>query len=141
MNILSVIKPYARQVLGQDFSPLQLVWQKAKTVAVAAVEIPPLLEKTLREFRAGDVQVKVEMGPLLRQLRFQETLANRLMWTGLLASTGIGYIIVLSNGQERLSTMLLYPMGAFGGLLINNLRKRAEKPLKWHKHTHRQRRH
>ena len=141
MNILSVIKPYARQVLGQDFSPLQLVWQKAKTVAVAAVEILPLLEKTLREFRAGDVQVKVEMGPLLRQLRFQETLANRLMWTGLLASTGIGYIIVLSNGQERLSTMLLYPMGAFGGLLINNLRKRAEKPLKWHKHTHRQRRH
>jgi predicted unusual protein kinase regulating ubiquinone biosynthesis (AarF/ABC1/UbiB family) len=141
MNILSVIKPYARQVLGQDFSPLQLVLQKVKTVAVAAFEIPPLLEKTLRDFRAGDVQVKVEMGPLLRQLRFQETLANRLMWTGLLASTGIGYIIVLSNGQERLSTMLLYPMAAFGGLLINNLRKRAEKPLKLHKHTHRQRRH
>jgi len=139
MNILSVIKPYAKQVLGQDFSPLQLVWQKAKTVALAGVEIPPLLEKTLKDFRAGDVQVKVEMGPILRQLRFQETLANRLMWTVLLATTGIGYTIVLSNGQESLATKLLYLMGALGCLLINNLRKRAEKPLIWHTHSHRQR--
>ena len=136
MNILSVIKPYAKQVLGQDFSPLQQVWQKAKTVALAGIEIPPLLEKTLKDFRAGDVQVKVEMGPILRQLRFQEILANRLMWTVLLASTGIGYTIVLSNGQESLGTKLLYLMGAFGCLLINNLRKRAEKPLKWHTHPH-----
>ena len=141
MNILSVIEPYAKQVLGQDFSPLGLVWRKAKTVALAAVEIPPLLEKTLKDVRAGDVQVKVEMGPILRQLRFQETLTNRLMWTVLLATTGIGYTIVLSNGQESLATKLLYLMGAFGLLLINNLRKRAEKPLKWHthSHTHRQR--
>lgn len=139
MNILSVVKPYAKQVLGQDFTPLQLVWQKTKTVALAGVEIPPLLEKTLRDFRTGDVQVKVEMGPILRQLRFQETLANRLMWTVLLASTGIGYIILLSNGQESLATKLLYLMGVFAFLLINNLRKRAEKPLKWHTHSHRQR--
>jgi len=138
MNILSVIKPYAKQVLGQDFSPLQLVWQKAKTVALAGVEIPPLLEKTLKDFRAGDVQVKVEMGPILRQLRFQETLANRLMWTVLFATTGIAYTIVLSNGQESLATKFLYLMGAFGCLLVNNLRKRAEKPLKWHIHSHRQ---
>jgi len=139
MNILSVIKPYAMQVLGQDFSPLQLVWRKAKTVALAGVEIPPLLEKTLKDFRAGDVQVKVEMGPILRQLRFLETLANRLMWTVLLATTGIGYAIVLSNGQENLATKLLYLMGVFACLLINNLRKRAEKPLKWHTHSHRKR--
>jgi len=137
MNILSVIKPYAKQVLGQDFSPLQLVWQKAKAVALAGVEIPPLLEKTLKDFRAGDVQVKVEMGPILRQLRFQETLANRLMWTVLLATTGIGYVIVLSNGQDSLATKLLYLMGAFGLLLVNNLRKKAERPIKWHTHSHR----
>ncbi len=139
MNILSMIKPYAKQVLGQDFSPSQLVWQKTKAVALSAVEIPPLLEKTLRDFRAGDVQVKVEMGPILRQLRFQEILANRLMWTVLLATTGIGYTIVLSNGQESLATKLLYMMGAFGFLLLNNLRKRAEKPMKWHTHSHRPR--
>jgi len=137
MNILSVIKPYAKQVLGQDFSPLQLVWQKAKAVALAGIEIPPLLEKTLKDFRAGDVQVKVEMGPILRQLKFQETLANRLMWTVLLATTGIGYAIISSNGQELLATKLLYLMGAFGCLLMNNLRKRAEKPLKWHSHRQR----
>jgi len=137
MNIMSVIKPYAKQVLGEDFSPLQLVWQKTKTVALAAVEIPPLLEKTLKDFRAGDVQVKVEMGPILRQLRFQETLANRIMWTVLLTTTGIGYTIVLSNGQESLTTKLLYLMGIFGFLLLNNLRKRAEKPLKWHRHSQR----
>jgi hypothetical protein len=58
------------------------------------------------------------------------------MWTVLLATTGIGYTIVLSNGQESLATKLLYLMGAFGLLLINNLRKRAEKPLKWHTHSH-----
>ena len=139
MNILSVIKPYAKQVLGQDFTPLQLVWQKAKAVALAGVEIPPLLEKTLKDFRAGDVQVKVEMGPLLRQLRFQETLANRLMWTVLFATTGLGYTVVSSNGQESLATKLLYLMGVLGFLLFNNLRKRAEKPLKWHTHSHRQR--
>lgn len=139
MNILSMIKPYAKQVLGQDFSPLQLVWQKTKTVALAAVEIPPLLEKTLKDFRAGDVQVKVEMGPILRQLKFQETLANRLMWTVLLATTGIGYAIVLSTGQENLAVKLLYLMGVFACLLINNLRKRAEKPLNWHTHSHRKR--
>lgn len=139
LNILSVVKPYAKQVLGQDFTPIQLVWQKAKTVALAGVEIPPLLEKTLRDFRTGDVQVKVEMGPILRQLRFQETLANRLMWTVLLAASGLGYIILLSNGQESLAAKLFYLMGVFALLLINNLRKRAEKPLKWRSHSHRQR--
>lgn len=139
MDMLSVIKPYAKQVLGQDFSPLHLVWQKAKAVALAGVEIPPLLEKTLKDFRAGDVQVKVEMGPILRQLKFQETLANRLMWTVLLATTGIGYVLVLSSGQENLATKLLYLMGVFSFLLINNLRKRAEKPLQWRTHPHRQR--
>ena len=138
MNILAVIKPYAKQVLGQDFSPVQLVWQKAKKVVMAGVEIPPLLEQTLKDFRTGEVQVKVEMGPVLRQLRFQETLTNRLVWTVLLAATGIGAVIVWCNGQESLAITLLYIMGVFALLLVNNLRKRAEKPLQWHHHSHRQ---
>ncbi|SFL69971.1 ABC1 kinase family protein [Pelosinus propionicus] len=100
MNILEVIKPYAKQVLGQDFSPLQLAWQKTKKIALSGVEIPTLLEQTLRDFRSGDVQVKVEMGPVLRQLRFQETLANRIVWTILLAGTGIGAAVVWSSGQK-----------------------------------------
>jgi len=137
MNILAVIKPYAKQVLGQDFSPLQVVWQKAKKVVLAGVEIPPLLEKTLRDFRAGDVQVKMEMGPILRQLRFQETLANRLVWTILLAGTGIGTAVVWNHGQESVVSVLLYSMGVFALLLVNNLRKRAEKPLLWHSHSRR----
>ena len=137
MNILAVIKPYAKQVLGEDFSPLQLVWQKTKNVIMAGVEIPPLLEQTLRDFCAGDVEVKVEMGPVLRQLRFQETLANRLMWTILLAATGIGTSIVWSNGQESLAIVLLYIMGVFALLLLNNIRKKAEKPLQWHSHSRR----
>ena len=137
MNILAVIKPYAKQVLGQDFSPLQLVWQKAKKIALAGVDIPPLLEQTLRDFRAGDVMVKVEMGPILRQLKFQETLANRIMWTILLAGTGIGAAVVWSNGQESLAISLLYLVGAFALLLVNNLRKRAEKSLQWHRHSRR----
>ena len=137
MNILAVIKPYAKQVLGQDFSPLQLVWQKAKKIALAGVEIPPLLEQTLKDFRAGDVMVKVEMGPILRQLKFQETLANRIMWTILLAGTGIGAAVVWSNGQEGLAISLLYIVGAFALLLVNNLRKRAEKSLQWHRHSRR----
>ena len=114
-----------------------MVWQKTKKVVLAGVEIPPLLEQTLRDFRAGDVEVKVEMGPVLRQLRFQETLANRLVWTLLLSATGIGAAIVWSNGQESLAIRLLYIMGAFGLLLINNLGKRAEKPLQWHSHSRR----
>jgi len=137
MNILSVIKPYAKQVLGQDFSPLQLVWQKAKKIVLAGVEIPPLLEQTLRDFRAGDVEVKVEMAPILRQLRFQATLANRLVWTILLATTGIGAAIVWSNGQESLAITLLYIMGVFALLLVNNLFKRAEKTLHWRSHSRR----
>jgi predicted unusual protein kinase regulating ubiquinone biosynthesis (AarF/ABC1/UbiB family) len=137
MNILAVIKPYAKQVLGQDFSPLQLVWQKAKKVVLAGVEIPPLLEQTLRDFRAGDVQIKMEMGPVLRQLRFQETLANRLVWTILLAGIGIGAAIVWSSGQEKLAISLLYIMGIFALLLVNNLRKRAEKTLHWRRHSRR----
>ncbi|GBG55598.1 2-octaprenylphenol hydroxylase [Sporomusaceae bacterium FL31] len=137
MNILAVIKPYAKQVLGQDLSPLQLVWQKAKQLALSGLEIPPLLEQTLRDFRAGDVQVKVEMGPVLRQLRFQETLANRIMWTILLAGTGIGAAVVWSNGQKDTAISLLYIMGVFALLLVNNLFKRAEKTLNWHRHSRR----
>lgn len=137
MNILTVVKPYAKQVLGQDFSPLQLVLLKAKKVALAGVEIPPLLEQTLRDFRTGDVQVKVEMGPILRQLRFQETLANRLMWAILLAAAGIAAAMFWISGQESLAIPLLYIMGVFALLLLNNLRKRAEKPLNWHRHSRR----
>lgn len=137
MNILAVVKPYAKQVLGQDFSLSQLVWQKAKKVVLAGVEIPPLLEQTLRDFRAGDVQVKMEMGPVLRQLRFQETLVNRLMWTILLTGTGIGAAVVWSSGQEKLAISLLYIMGVFALLLANNLRKRAEKTLHWRHHSRR----
>ena len=137
MNILAIIKPYAKQVLGQDFSPTQLIWQKVKKVVVAGVAIPPLLEQTLRDIRAGDVQVKVEMGPVLRQLKFQETLINRLVWTILLAGTGIGAAVVWSNGQEKMAIVLLYSMGVFALLLVNNLRKRAEKPFQWHSHLRR----
>lgn len=137
MNILAVIKPYAKQVLGQDLSPLQLVWQKAKQLALSGVEIPPLLEQTLKDFRAGDVQVKVEMGPVLRQLRFQETLANRIVWTILFAGTGIGAAVVWSNGEKDLAISLLYVMGFFGLLLVYNLFKRAEKVLNWHRHSRR----
>lgn len=137
MNILAVIKPYAKQVLGQDFSPLQLVWQRAKKIVLAGVDIPPLLEQTLRDLRAGDVQVKVEMGPVLRQLRFQETLANRLVWTILLAGTGMGAAVVWSSGQEDVAISLLYVMGFFALLLVNNLRKRAEKTFQWRRHSRR----
>ena len=137
MNILSVVKPYAKQVLGEDFSPLHIVLQKAKKIVLAGVEIPPLLEKTLREVRAGDVQVKVEMGPIMRQLRFQETLTNRLVWTILMAATGIGATILWSHGQESLSITLLYVMGVFALILVNNLRKRAEKQLQLHNHSRR----
>jgi predicted unusual protein kinase regulating ubiquinone biosynthesis (AarF/ABC1/UbiB family) len=137
MNILAVIKPYAKQVLGQDFSPLQLIWQKAKKVVLAGVEVPPLLEQTLRDLRAGDVQVKVEMGPVLRQLRFQETLANRLVWTILLTGTGIGAAVLWSSGQKDVAISLLYIMGGLALLLVNNLRKRAEKVLHWHRHSRR----
>ncbi len=137
MNILAVIKPYAKQVLGQDFSLLQLVWQKTKKVVLAGVEVPPLLEQTLRDLRAGDVQVKVEMGPILRQLRFQETLANRLVWTILLTGTGIGAAVLWSSGHKDTAIPLLYIMGGIALLLINNLRKRAEKVLHWHRHSRR----
>lgn len=127
MNILAMIKPYAKQVLAQDFSPLELVWQQAKKVLRAGVAVPPLLEKTLQDFRAGDVQVKVEMGPILRQLRFQETLINRLVWTILLAATGMGATVFWSNGQEEVVTLLLYSMGVFTLLLLNNLGKGSGK--------------
>jgi len=135
MNILSIIKPYAKQVLGQDFSPWQIVWQKAKKVVQAGIEIPPLLEQTLKDVRAGDVQVKMEMGPVLRQLRFQETLANRLVWAILLAGTGIAAAVVWSSGQEKLAMHLLYIMGVFALLLVNNLCKQAEKTLPWHRNS------
>ncbi len=137
MNILAVIKPYAKQVLGQDFSLLQLVWQKTKKVVLAGVEVPPLLEQTLRDLRAGDVQVKVEMGPVLRQLRFQETLANRLVWTILLTGTGIGAAVLWSSGHKDIAVLLLYIMGVLALLLVNNLRKRAERVLHWHRHSRR----
>ncbi|EIW16391.1 MULTISPECIES: ABC1 kinase family protein [Pelosinus] len=137
MNILAVIKPYAKQVLGQEFSLLQLVWQKTKKVVLAGVEVPPLLEQTLRDLRAGDVQVKVEMGPVLRQLRFQETLANRLVWTILLTGTGIGAAVLWSSGHKDIAVLLLYIMGVLALLLVNNLRKRAERVLHWHRHSRR----
>ncbi len=137
MNILEMIKPYAKQVLGEDMSTWQLVWQKAKSVARSSVEIPPLLEKTLRELRTGDIQVKLEMGPLLRQLRFQETLANRLMWTILLAAAGIATAIFWSNGQVTIVHKLWWVLGILILILLNNLRKRAEKPLVWHDHRRR----
>jgi len=135
MNILSIIKPYAKQVLGQDFSPWQLVWQKTQKVVRAGIEIPPLLEQTLKDVRAGDVQVKMEMGPVLRQLRFQETLANRLVWAILLAGTAIAAAVVWSSGQESLAIDLLYIMGVFALLLVNNLCKQAEKTLPWHRNS------
>lgn len=137
MNILEMIKPYAKEVLGQDLTPTQLVWQKAKSIALAGVEIPPLLEKTLRNIRAGDVQVKVEMGPVLRQVRFQETLANRLMWTILLGASGIAASILWSSGHVIIAHKILYMVGGCALLLVNNLRQRAEKPLKWYTHSHR----
>lgn len=140
MNILEMIKPYARQILDQDLSAAQLIWQKTKNVAKAAIDIPPLLERTLKDLQLGDVQVKMEMGPILRQLRFQETLANRLIWAILLAGTGISIAVLWSNGQEILVRKLMYLIGFFSLLLLNNFRQRAEKRLKIHTHPHRRQR-
>jgi len=59
------------------------------------------------------------------------------VWTILMAATGIGATILWSHGQESLSITLLYVMGVFALILVNNLRKRAEKQLQLHNHSRR----
>lgn len=136
LNALEIIKPYGKKLLGQDFSASRLAWNKVKTAVLSGLDTPPLLNKSLRQLNSGEVQVKFETGPILRQLRFQQTLANRLMWTILLAATGIIEAMFLVTGHDDWARQTLYVLAGLGLLLLNNLRKKAEKDLQLHFHTH-----
>ncbi len=135
MNILEEIKPYAKKVLGQELSPLQLVWNRAKTITKASIDIPPLLNKTLKHLNTGEIQVKVEMGPILRQLRFQQTLTNRLMLTIFISVTGLIIAIFKVYAQDVFLQRMYYLIVILVILLLNNLRKTPDKRLKWHRHS------
>lgn len=140
MNAIEVIRPYGKKILGQDLSATQLAWTKVKSIAKASLNIPTALNKSLKQLNNGDIHVKVEFGPVLRQLRFQQTLANRLVWAILLAATGVVEAVFVVNGRDDLADKLLYALGALALLLLNNMRKKAEKPLKFHSHSHRTKR-
>lgn len=80
LNILDVITPYAKRLLGnEDDSWLNIAWDKVKEVGTSLISLPPLLEKSLRQLQNGEIQVKTELGPVIRGLHFQEVLVNRLM--------------------------------------------------------------
>ncbi len=131
MNILEMLKPYAQYILGEeDKTWLGIAWDRTKEVGTSLVALPTLLEKTLNQVQNGDLQVRTELGPLVRGVRFQEVLVNRLVWTILFSvSALIGTLFRLQGfAVEARNTM--YAAGAFGVLLLLNLRKRAEKPLR-----------
>ncbi|HEX3015297.1 MAG TPA: AarF/ABC1/UbiB kinase family protein, partial [Desulfobacteria bacterium] len=131
MNILELVRPYTMHILGED----QQSWtgvalHKAKEIGGSLVALPPLLEKTLHQAQTGDLYVRTELGPVLRAIRFQGILVNRLVWTVLLATSAIISTLFKLKGYTIEARDWTYVAGGFGVLLLLNLRKRAEKPLR-----------
>ncbi len=138
MNILEMLKPYAQYILGEeDKTWLGIAWDKTKEVGTALLALPTLLEKTLNQAQNGDLQVRTELGPLVRGVRFQEVLVNRLVWTILFSVSALIATLFRLQGFMLETRNTMYVAGAFGFLLLLNLRKRAEKPLRMPKgHRH-----
>lgn len=131
LNILDVLKPYAKYVLGEeDQTWLEIAWGKTKEIGVSLLSVPTMLEKTLRQAQNGELQVRTELGPLVHSIRFQEVLVNRLVWTVLFAvSAGVSTLFKV-QGFPVESKTTMYAAAVFGVLLLLNLRKRSDKPFR-----------
>ncbi len=135
LNILDVVRPYAQYLLGEgQDSLLGIAWAKAKEVGTSVVNLPTLLEKTLKQTQNGDIWVKTELGPLVRAVRFQEVLVNRLVWTLLLGFTAVIWTMFKLQGWLLEARYTVYAGTFFALLFLLNLRKRVEKPLRMHNH-------
>lgn len=133
LNILDVITPYAKRLLGnEDDSWLNIAWDKVKEVGTSLISLPPLLEKSLRQLQNGEIQVKTELGPVIRGLHFQEVLVNRLMWTILLAASALIVTLFKVQGFGSEARGGAYAAGVFALMLLLNLRKKAKKPFRVH---------
>lgn len=139
LNILEVLKPYAKYILGEeDQTWLDIAWDKTKEIGTSLINLPPILEKTLRQAQNGELQVRTELGPLVRGIRFQQVLVNRLVWTMLFSVSAVVSALFKVQGFAFEAKRTMYAAGVFGILLLLNLRKRSEKPLRsprghWHK--------
>lgn len=137
LNVLEMLEPYAHYVLGdEDQSWFNIVLDKAKDVGSSLISIPPLLEKTLQQVRNGDIQVKTELGPLTRGIRFQAVLVNRIIWGMFLATSVLIRTLLEIKGYMGESRTFTWLAVLFAVLLVFNMRKQAEKPLHSH-HGHR----
>jgi predicted unusual protein kinase regulating ubiquinone biosynthesis (AarF/ABC1/UbiB family) len=135
LNILEVIKPYAQYLLGEgQDSILGIAWAKAKEVGGSLVNLPGLLEKTLKQTQNGDIWVKTELGPLVRSVRFQAVLVNRLIWAMMLGFSAVIWTMFRIQGFALEARYTIYAGTVFALLFLLNIRKRVEKPLRMHNH-------
>jgi predicted unusual protein kinase regulating ubiquinone biosynthesis (AarF/ABC1/UbiB family) len=135
LNILEVIKPYAQYLLGEgQDSILGIAWAKAKEVGGSLVNLPGLLEKTLKQTQNGDIWVKTELGPLIRSVRFQAVLVNRLIWAMMVGFSAVIWTMFRIQGFALEARYTIYAGTVFALLFLLNIRKRVEKPLRMHNH-------
>ncbi|HWJ03389.1 MAG TPA: AarF/ABC1/UbiB kinase family protein, partial [Verrucomicrobiae bacterium] len=135
LNILDTVKPYAKHLLGdEDASWWNLAWGKAKEVGGSLLALPPLMEKSLKQLQNGDIQVKTELGPLMRGIRFQAVLANRIVWALLLSVSAVIWTIFKVQGFALEARGAAYAAGVFAVLLLLNFRKKAERTFRVPQH-------
>lgn len=100
ISFIDVGRPYLERIAPEKESLFKIITDKAKTLGLSLVEIPPLAEKVLRQAQIGDLTVNIPLQTLTEQVE-----SNTRSLTGVSFMLGFGFTILAAaylkvNGES-----------------------------------------
>lgn len=92
ISFLDAGKPYLKQFMPKQARPSQIIKDKGTALGKALVEVPPLLEKTLRRAEQGRLEVKIPLKDIEAALLQNTQASYAVAWAIVLASSLLGTV-------------------------------------------------
>lgn len=92
ISFLDAGKPYLKQFMPKQARPSQIIKEKGAALGTALVEVPPLLEKTLRRAEQGQLEVKIPLKNVEAALMQNAQASYAIAWGIVLGSSLLGTV-------------------------------------------------
>jgi predicted unusual protein kinase regulating ubiquinone biosynthesis (AarF/ABC1/UbiB family) len=80
ISFLDAAQPYLKQFMPKEARPWKLIKDKGMALGSALVEVPPLLEKVLRQVERGDLELKLPLKNLQEVIEQNTRASHAIAW-------------------------------------------------------------
>lgn len=80
ISFLDAAKPYLKQFIPEEVRPWMIIKEKGAALGNALIEVPPLLEKVLRQAERGDMEVKLPLRNLEEAIEQNTRASHAIAW-------------------------------------------------------------